>query len=347
MSKKSIINRRGFLKSSAVTAGALAVAPLHFACASSANPTVLTNRSNFGGVQIGAITYSFRSMPTDPGSVLLYAISCGLGSLEMMGDVAERYAGRPTAPNFGPQIRVAQGQELTPEQIRERDIQNAAREAYNEELRAWRLSTPMSKYEELGKIYREAGVNIHILKLQPNANMTDAELDYVFNACKAIGAMGLTVEIGLPVAERAAAFAAKHGKYLILHNHAQFANPDFEGYDAYLKYDNVRFNFDMGHYAGSTGRDPREIVEKYHERIASIHIKDKTGPNSDPANTNRPWGQGETPLREFLLFIKSNAGKPGWPVHCDIELEYEIPANSDAVIETRRCVDWARNAILG
>jgi sugar phosphate isomerase/epimerase len=229
---------------------------------------------------------------------------------------------------------------------------------YNEEVAAWQRSVSMSKYEELAKIYKMAGIDIHLLKLQPSANMTDEQLDYVFNVCKAVGAEGLCTELSLQVAERAQPFAAKHGKYIVFHNHAQFSddsrynnNLDFinaGGYDAYLKYDNVRFNFDMGHYYGTTKKDPREIVEKYHERIFTCHIKDKTGPDATPrGNFNQPWGQGETPLKEFLLFIKSNAGKPGWPVHCDIELEYDIPAGSNAVIETRRCVEWAKNVLLG
>ena len=341
---KTIINRRNFLQSTALAAGAFAIAPLQTACTTANQKEV--NRSNFGGVQIGAITYSFRSMPTDAGSVLLYSLASGLGSLEMMGEVAENYAGRPAAPSFGQMPRFAPGQELTPEQQQAREAIMEARQKYNDEVSAWRRSVPMAKYEELAKIYKMAGIDIHIIKLDLRANMSDAEIDYVFNACKAVGAMGVTAEVGLELAERVAPFAEKHGKYLIFHNHAQFAQENFEGYDPYLKYDFVRFNFDMGHYYGSTGNDPREIIEKYHDRIASIHIKDKTGPTATPKDENRVFGQGDTPLKEFLLFIQSNAGKPGWPVHCDIELEYEIPSNSDAVIETTRCVDWTRNVLV-
>ena len=340
---KTIINRRNFLQSTALAAGAFAIAPLQTACSSACSTEA--NRSNFGGVQIGAITYSFRSMPTDAGSVLLYSLASGLGSIEMMGDVAENYAGRPAAPAFSPMARPVPGQELTPEQQKEREAMMEARQKWNDDVTAWRLSVPMAKFEELAKLYKMAGINIHIVKLDLRANMSDAEIDYVFNACKAMGAMGVTAEVGLQLTERVAPFAAKHEIFLILHNHAQFAQDDFEGYDPYLQYDFVRFNFDMGHYFGSTGNDPREIVEKYHDRIASIHIKDKTGPTATPPDTNRAFGQGDTPLKEFLLYIQSNAGKPGWPVHCDIELEYDIPSNSDAVKETAQCVEWTKNVL--
>ena len=50
--------------------------------------------SKFGGVQIGTITYSYRSMPDQSlNAVLNYAVQSGVSSVELMGDVAERYAG--------------------------------------------------------------------------------------------------------------------------------------------------------------------------------------------------------------------------------------------------------------
>jgi len=356
--KKITIDRREFLQTTAMAAGVLAIAPLQTACAAGGGKEV--NRSNFGGVKLGAITYSFRSMPTSPGDVLAYSLAAGLGSLELMGEVAESYAGRPARPaqQGGGQARQAPGQpqpQLTPAQQREREIAQAAQaeatRVYNEQVAAWqRRSDIMEKYQELAKIYKMAGIDIHILKLQPSANMTDEQLDYVFNVCKAVGAMGVSTEISPQVAERAQPFAAKHGKYVIFHQHQQFAQDEFMaagGYDAYLKYDNVRFNFDSGWYFASTGKNPIDIIEKYHERIVSIHVKDFTGPRDGRTGTQTPWGQGEAPLKELLLYVKSNAGKPGWPVHCDIELEYAIPEGSNAVIETRRCLEWARNVLVG
>ena len=338
--KISFINRRKFLQSTAFTAGAFALSPLQTACTPADKKEV--GRSNFGGVEIGAITYSFRTMPTDAGSILLYSLSSGLGTLEMMGDVAENYAGRPSAS----QVTPAMGQELTPEQ--QREAQAEARRRLSEEVRAWRLSVPMSKYEQLANIYRMAGVNIHIIKLSPNANTSDAELDYMFNVCKALGAMGVSTELNLETAKRVSPFAVKHGKLLLLHNHAQFAEEDFS-IEPFLQFENVSLNFDMGIYYGSTGKDPREIVEKYHEKIASIHIKDYTSPTDTligSSEQNRIWGQGDTPLKEFLLYIQSNAGKPGWPVHCDIELSYEIPEGSNAVNEVTRSVEFVKNILV-
>ncbi|MHC4679055.1 MAG: hypothetical protein ACYTEK_10185 [Planctomycetota bacterium] len=57
--------------------------------------------SNFNGVQIGAITYSFRSMPSTAEDLLKYVVQCGLSSVELMGDPAEQFDCRPAADAAG------------------------------------------------------------------------------------------------------------------------------------------------------------------------------------------------------------------------------------------------------
>ena len=66
-----------------------------------------------------------------------------------------------------------------------------------------------------------------------------------------------------------------------------------------------KLNLDIGHYFGSTGKHPNELIEKLHDRIYSIHLKDKTAKNAEPSNTNRPWGEGDTPLADILGVITS------------------------------------------
>ena len=54
--------------------------------------------SNFGGVQIGAITYSFRTLPGSAEEVLKYCVDCGISAVELMSVTPETYAGAPAAP---------------------------------------------------------------------------------------------------------------------------------------------------------------------------------------------------------------------------------------------------------
>lgn len=53
-----------------------------------------TINSKFGGVQIGAITYSFRSMGGDPEAIVKAYVEIGLGEMELMSNDCEALARR-------------------------------------------------------------------------------------------------------------------------------------------------------------------------------------------------------------------------------------------------------------
>jgi len=288
--------------------------------------------SKFGGVQVGAITYSWRSMPGSAEDILQYCLSDGISSIELMGDVAEKYAGLPQGP-----ARPAEGVLLSDSEIAA--FEKASKEAI-EAQRKWRISAPMEKYEALRKMYNDAGVNIHIAKFSPE-NWSDKEIEYSFKAAKALGAKGVCNEIGDNAAMRMGPIAQKLGMYAILHQHLQPGEPGWT-FDKFLDYYPANMlNFDVGHYYGATGLHPNGIIERLHNRIVSIHLKDKTGTKGNPPNTNMPWGKGETPIADILLLIKKNK----WPIYVDIELEYPVPEGSDAVAEVRKCVEFCK-AIL-
>ncbi len=324
------VSRRQFFSR---TTAAFSMLPLHYAADfCPASTAVERPNSNFGGVQIGAITYSWRSMPSAPEDIVRYCIQAGISSIELMGNVAEEYAGIPRGP-----ARPSRGTAQTEEQMAA--YKKAAAEAA-EEQRKWRISLPMNKYENLRKLFNDAGIAIHIAKFSP-ATWTDEEIDYSFNAARALGAKGVCNEIGDAACKRLAPFAEKHKMYAIFHQHFQPAEPGFS-FEKFLAYSPaIMLNFDAGHYFGCTGLHPNEIIERLHDRIISLHVKDKTGPKSTPPNANRVWGKGEMPLADVLRLIQ----KQRWPIHCDIELEYEIPPDSDAAKEVKKCVEYAK-AIL-
>jgi len=267
--------------------------------------------SKFEGVQIGVITYSYRSMPGKTlDDVLHYVVESGISSVELMGEPVEEYAGIP---------------------------KGKSREAFRE----WRENVSMDKFKEVKDKFDKEGVKINILKLGDHS-WSDAEIDYVFNACKTLGAKGITLEISENAAKKLAPFAEKHNLYVILHNHGQPGDPNFS-FEKHLEYGpNLMLNLDVGHYFGATGKDPKLLIEKLHDRIVSIHIKDKTGPNASKPNTNMPFGEGETGVDEILQFIRDK----NWDIACDIELEYEIPEGSNAVKEVSKCLDYCRTVLM-
>ena len=58
--------------------------------------------SKFGGVQIGAITYSFNRIASpDPEAIVKAYVEIGLGEAELMSNHCEALAGAPPLPVFG------------------------------------------------------------------------------------------------------------------------------------------------------------------------------------------------------------------------------------------------------
>ena len=331
------LSRRKFIGNSAAFA-ALTMVPVSGMKGTlmKGSPVASAPGSKFGGVQIGAITYSWRSMPGGVENIIKYCQQSGLNDIELMSGDLESYLGAPVNPmaRMAPAPGGGQRSQRTPEQ-------EAAIAKYNQDLKEWRISLPMSKVEQARKLFNDAGIKVHIVKFSP-ARWSDEEIDYAFRAAKAMGSRGVCDEIGEDAVKKMAPFAEKHGMFAIFHNHMQFATPGFS-YDPFLAVSPaVMMNFDAGHFFGSTGIHPNTIIEKYHDRIFSIHMKDKTGPKTDPANTNQVWGQGEAPIADVLLLLK----KQKWPIYVDIELEYDIKPWSNAVKETKTCVEFARQILI-
>jgi len=368
MKPKSGISRRKFLGSTAAAA-ALTMVPLTYSCkgtpaaAPATVPASDKPNSNFGGVQIGAITYSWRSLPGGIENIIKYCKEAGISSIELMSGDLEEYLGAPKNPIMAFFAAMQPPPPPPPPPVKEQSAaakarpagppaggfkmpeftaeQKAAIEKYNQDIKAWRLALPMSKVEEARKLFDDAGIGIHIVKFSP-ARWSDEEIDYAFKAAKTMGAKGVTDEIGEEAVKKLAPFAEKNGMYAIFHNHMQFATPGFS-YDPFLAVSPaVMFNFDAGHFFGSTGLHPNTILEKYHDRIFSVHLKDKTGPNTDPPNTNQVWGQGQMPMAEVLKMIQSSK----WPIYCDIELEYDVAPWSNAVKETGTCKRYAKEILV-
>jgi sugar phosphate isomerase/epimerase len=309
--------------------------------------TAQTPNSKFDGVQVGAITYSYRSMPgaNDAPALLKYIVDSNVSGIELMGPAAEIYAGSPASAGRGPGGGGGQGrgrgpggpggggrQPLTPEQ-------QAAQQARAAELKKWRLSVSMDKYKELRKMYNDAGVNIYAFKLEPNPNMSDEEYEYIFHVADTLGANHVTLELSSNAGftQRIGDFAAKKHMMVAYHAHTQATATAWDAVLAQSKGNAI--NLDCGHFVAGTSESPVPLIRKQHERIASLHLKDRKKASSGGANL--PWGQGDTPIREILTLMRQEKYK--FPA--SIELEYEIPEGSDAVVEVSKCVQFCKNAL--
>jgi sugar phosphate isomerase/epimerase len=358
--------RRKFIGNLAIGVGALTVAPYGLYAGNVTKPISTSAggqkpNSKFGGVQVGTITYSWRDQPGGAENILKYCNEAGISSVELMGDAIESYAGLPASPSELPEKLTVEQQARLDGMIK---ASNMSLEDFRkkleppiwkmvvagvigttEEQRKWRTTVSMTKFEQLKKMYDDGGVEIHIAKLSPST-WSDGEIDYAFRVAKTLGAKGITDESGLDTAKRLAPFAEKHGLYAIMHNHFQFADKKFNVDEILAVSHSIMLNFDTGHYFGSTGLNPVDFITSHHDRIVSLHMKDKTGPAVNPPNTNQVWGQGQVPIREILLLLKQHAADKGWPRYADIELEYPVNAWSNSIKEVRTCAGYARQILL-
>ena len=322
---ETTVSRRGFMGGAAAFAASAMMS--RYVLAGSGGGSAGKPNSNFNGVQIGAITYSYRSMPSTAEDLLKYLVKCGLSSVELMGEPAEEFAG---VPAVGGRPGRGQGQET--------QEQRKTRQQKQEEQLNWRLSVSMDKYRALRKMYNDAGVNIYIVKFGNigNPGMTDGEIDYYFNVAKALGAKGITRELSEEAAKRLGPIADKHKIMIGFHNHTQMTPKTYEGpILSYGKY--LGLNFDVGHYVAGTSESPIPIIEKYQDRILSLHLKDRKVNNGE----NLPFGQGDTPVALILQLMK----KEKWTFPADIELEYKVPGDSDAVTEVGKCVQFCKESL--
>lgn len=205
----------------------------------------------------------------------------------------------------------------------------------------------LDRVREIRTLFNDAGVTIYAYKpdgLQKNLQTTDGELNYVFSVAAALGASHLTMELpggesAVPLMKRLVQFAETHKVAVAYHTHGQGSMTAFDEALALSKWNMI--NVDLGHYvaAGNVGGSPVQFLERHHERIASFHLKDRTLPQHCALTV--PFGRGDGQIREILLAMRRNR----WTFPASIELEYPVPAGSDAVQEVRRCVEFARQTL--
>lgn len=299
--------------------------------------------SRFGGVQIGInVPYSFRGMPATADDILRNVLQLELSSVELRSQPVENFLGGPIAAQPQPNARSGGGRGRGAAAPGPED--EAARTSAVEELRRWRLSLPDERFGVFRRKYEDAGVSIEILKLDDftdrAATISDEEIDYFFRMAKGLGARAISCEPAVSETKRLGAFAEKHRVRIGYHGHLskdpdQFAFPPaWERAYAYSK--NNSINLDIGHYTAAGG-DAMSFIRQYHDRITHIHLKDRKA-NEGP---NVPWGQGDTPVREVLQYMKKERSL----FQATIEFEYTPAEGSNVMTEIAKCVQFCKAAL--
>jgi sugar phosphate isomerase/epimerase len=298
--------------------------------------------SVFNGVQIGTIIpYSYHGMPNDAQSLLDDMVRDGISACESHCEPLEQYAGAalpagrggPGGSGAAPGGARGGGRApITHDQI-------AAQKAAADAMTKWRLSVPMEKFVEIRRIYNSAGVRIYAFKLELTEEMPDEEYDYTFNVAKIVGASVVSMEMpeNGNLTNRIGQFATKHRMMVGYHAHLQATPTTWDQAMSQSAYNGI--NLDIGHYTAAGNHDVVAFIQKHHDRITHVHLKDRKFPEN--GGQNMSWGQGDTPIKDVLQLMKSEKYK--FPAI--IELEYAPPEGSDSEKEIIKCLAFAKAAL--
>jgi sugar phosphate isomerase/epimerase len=258
--------------------------------------------STINGVLIGAQTYSFRDRPLDRAIAAMQEI--GLGECELfMGHVE-------------------------PKRLR------------REKLRNWRLTTPLSYFQDIRKKFDDAGIQLYAYTLNFEDHFSDEELDRGFQMTKALGTDKITTSTTLTCAKRLVPFAEKYEIKVAMHGHDQTSDPNqFAAPETFAKALQVSsqfyINLDIGHFTAA-GYDAVSYIEQQHSKILALHIKDRKKNHG----TNMPFGKGDTPIKQVLQLLKVKA----YSIPANIEYEYGS-RGMDSIAEVKKCFDYCKNAL--
>jgi sugar phosphate isomerase/epimerase len=305
--------------------GKLTLAALPLAGFSFSGALAAQTNNQIAGLQFGIETFSFHDLPPAGDPELIPTIirnmnELGLAECEIMSGHVEPYAS--VATGWWVQSRKAPGYQKM-----------------REDARQWRLTVPMDYYARVRKQFEDAGLKMYLYNVNFNETFTDEERDRTFEAAKALGSAGFSSSTVLSEAQRLVPFVEKHKMFVAMHNHNnlfdpdQFATPEsFEKALAMSKYFYV--TLDIGHFTAGNN-DAVDFIRKHHDRIVNIHVRDRKR-NNGP---NRPFGQGDTPIKEVLQLIRDNR----YPIRCYIE--YEYGSFRFSVEEVKACLEYCRQAL--
>ena len=266
------------------------------------------------GVTLGASTYSFRGIPRKEGvdyidTMVEACVATGATEVEVMARLA-----------------------VQPEGLADREA-----------VRNWRLTVPASRFKEIHDKFARHRIRTFSYLATFDTEYTDAEIDATMATTKAMSAnvLGLTM-VKMPSLKRLAEFAERHKLLVAFHNRVAPGDPnEITSPDAFQRIldtsGNFRIILDIGHYTAAD-QDVLAGLERFHERISHIHLKDrKKGING---GANVPWGEGDTPIKETLRLIRDRK----WPIPAIVE--YEHAGKESPQVEVKRCIDYAKAALL-
>jgi|SRR5579871_1632274 len=256
--------------------------------------------SKVHGVQLGVQSYSFRDRSLDDSIKAMVEI--GLGECEL-------YSGH-----------------VEPKRS-------------ETDLHKWRMTVSMDHFHAVRKKFDDAGILLYAYNYSFRDDYSDEEIARGFEMAKALGVGIITASSTLSVVDRVDREARKAKIKVGFHGHDDTKHPnEFSSPDTFAKAmagrsEYININLDIGHFFAA-GFDPVDFINKHHERIVTLHIKDRKSNHGE----NMPFGQGATPIKPVLQLLKTTQ----YPIPANIEYEYK---GGDTVVEVRKCLEYCKAAL--
>jgi sugar phosphate isomerase/epimerase len=256
--------------------------------------------SKVHGVQLGVQSYSFRDRSLD--DAIKAMVEAGLGECEL-------YAGH-----------------VEPKKSKA-------------DLHKWRSTVSLDVFRQVRKKFDDAGIQLFAYNYSFRDDYSDEEIARGFEMAKALGVGIITASSTLSVVDRVDREAQKARIKVGFHGHDNTRDPnEFSTPESFEKAmagrsEYININLDIGHFTAA-GFDPVDFINQHHERIVTLHIKDRKKNHGD----NMPFGQGETPIKPVLQLLE----KKKYRIPANIEYEYD---GGDAVAEVKKCLEYCKAAL--
>ena len=288
--------------------------------------------SQVHGVRIGVQTYVFTASVNIPHErVVDVAIQAmrdsGVGECDLFAPIVE-------PADFWTALQSAhQAAHSAPDNPKAAAALTGARER----LAAWRTSVPLDHYGSYRKRFNDAGIEVHAISGFPAS--TAAEFKRTLEIAGVLGARLITLGVDMPTAKMLAPVAREHDVLIGFQGSPDLtvANPDVIAQPSqFLEVaelaKNYRISLDIGDAVGG-GWDVLPFIEGHPERIALIYLKDR---RKDRLSV--PWGQGDTPVREVLRFIRDRHRA----IRCYIDCDYK---SDDRPGDIKRSMEYIKAAL--
>jgi hypothetical protein len=207
----------------------------------------------------------------------------------------------------------------TPQQLEEQKATEAA-------LTQWRLSVPMSYFENIRSTFEKQGLRIKSYSVRFGSS--EAEIDRQFLMAKALGADSLVTRLPATSTNMVAAAAAKHQMIVSL----QFSDLD-EAKKQLAASQYFRIDPDVGDLTKAKV-DALQFVESNYTSMSAFDLKDAM-----PGGPSVPFGEGEARIKAVLQFFKDKQV----PITAYVDCDYAGTGRSPEEVE--KCASYARGII--